>query len=171
MTKFPHFNAEEKFGRRLKTLVNVKNRNNYVEQCHGVYQMRQRRNEIICFCKRNIRFPYRNKSSLDCKPKCYTRAVWKVRGLTLLLQVGTLWRCSDGLFFEVLHLASGALFTMLHPLFKNMLQTVCCKLLEDSRTGTVLGLLLWGSSFTFVSPSLKFFHHLKTPAHLIASSP
>jgi hypothetical protein len=26
-----------------------------------------------------------------------TRAVWKVRGLTLLLRVGTLWRCGDGL--------------------------------------------------------------------------
>jgi hypothetical protein len=28
-----------------------------------------------------------------------TRAVCKVRGLTLLLRVGTLWRCGDGLFF------------------------------------------------------------------------
>jgi hypothetical protein len=33
--------------------------------------------------------------------KLYTRPVCKVRGLTLLLRVGTLWRCSDGLFFEV----------------------------------------------------------------------
>jgi hypothetical protein len=30
---------------------------------------------------------------------------------------------------------------------------------------------LWGSSFTFVSPSLKRFYHLKTAARLIASSP
>jgi hypothetical protein len=30
----------------------------------------------------------------------YTRAVCKVRGLTLLLRVGTLWRCGDGLFFR-----------------------------------------------------------------------
>jgi hypothetical protein len=30
-----------------------------------------------------------------------TRAVCKVRGLTLLLRVGTLWRCGDGLLFEV----------------------------------------------------------------------
>jgi len=27
----------------------------------------------------------------------YTRTVWKVRGLTLLLRVGILWRCRDGL--------------------------------------------------------------------------
>jgi hypothetical protein len=30
-----------------------------------------------------------------------TGAVCKVRGLALLLLVGTLWRCGDGLFFEV----------------------------------------------------------------------
>jgi hypothetical protein len=35
-----------------------------------------------------------------------------------------LWRCVDGLFFKVPPLASAALLTMLHPLFKNMLQTV-----------------------------------------------
>jgi hypothetical protein len=33
---------------------------------------------------------------IKCK---YTRAVWKVRGLTLLLRVETLWRCGDCLFF------------------------------------------------------------------------
>jgi hypothetical protein len=33
-----------------------------------------------------------------------------------------LWRCDDGLFFEVSPLASDALLTMLHPLFKNVLQ-------------------------------------------------
>jgi hypothetical protein len=53
----------------------------------------------------------------------YTRAVWKVRGLTLSLWVGTLWRCGDG-FFEVLPLASDALLTTLHPLRQNVLQTV-----------------------------------------------
>jgi hypothetical protein len=53
-----------------------------------------------------------------------TRAVWKVRGLTLLLRVGTLWKCGDGLFFEVPPLASDALFTTLHPLLENLLQTV-----------------------------------------------
>jgi hypothetical protein len=52
------------------------------------------------------------------------RVVCKVCGLTLLLQVRTLWRCSDGLFFEVPPLASIALLTMLHPLLRNMLQTV-----------------------------------------------
>jgi hypothetical protein len=47
------------------------------------------------------------------------RAVCKVRGLTLLLRVGTLWRCGDGLFFEIYHLASDALLTTLHPLLEN----------------------------------------------------
>jgi hypothetical protein len=53
-----------------------------------------------------------------------TRAVWKVRGLALLLWVGTLRRCGDGLFFEVPPLASDALLTTLHPLLENVLQTV-----------------------------------------------
>jgi hypothetical protein len=35
-----------------------------------------------------------------------------------------LWRCGDGLFFEVPPLASDALLTALHPLLENMLQTV-----------------------------------------------
>jgi hypothetical protein len=46
----------------------------------------------------------------------YMSAVCKVRGLTLLLRVGRLWRCGDGLFFEVPPLASDALHTTLHPL-------------------------------------------------------
>jgi hypothetical protein len=54
----------------------------------------------------------------------YTRAICKVRGLTLLLRVGTLWRCGDDLFFEVPPLASDALLTTLHPLLENVLQTV-----------------------------------------------
>jgi hypothetical protein len=41
------------------------------------------------------------------------RTVRKVRGLTLLLQVRTLWRCGDGLIFEVPPLASDALLTAL----------------------------------------------------------
>jgi hypothetical protein len=48
-----------------------------------------------------------------------TRAVWKVCGLTLLLQVWTLWRCGDGPFFEVPPLASDALLTTLHQLLEN----------------------------------------------------
>jgi hypothetical protein len=36
----------------------------------------------------------------------------------------TLWRCGDGLFFEVPPLASGALLTTLRPLLENVLQTV-----------------------------------------------
>jgi hypothetical protein len=36
-------------------------------------------------------------------------------------RVGTLWRYGDGLFFEVLPLASDALLTTLHPLLENVL--------------------------------------------------
>jgi hypothetical protein len=54
----------------------------------------------------------------------YMRAICKICGLTLLLQVGTLWRCGDGLFFEVPPMASDALLTVLHPLLKNVLQTL-----------------------------------------------
>jgi hypothetical protein len=57
------------------------------------------------------------------RPRQHSRAVCKVRGLTLLLRVVTLWRCGDGLFFEVPPLASDEL-TALHPLLENVLQTV-----------------------------------------------
>jgi hypothetical protein len=53
----------------------------------------------------------------------YTKAIFKVCGLTPLLQVGTLWRCGDGLFSTVPLLASNALLTTLHPLLENVLQT------------------------------------------------
>jgi hypothetical protein len=53
-----------------------------------------------------------------------TGVVCKVGGLTLLLRVGTLWRCGDGLLFEVPPFARDALLTTLHPLLKNVLQTV-----------------------------------------------
>jgi hypothetical protein len=62
-------------------------------------------------------------------------AVCKVRGFTLLLRVGTSWRCGDGLLFEVPPLANDALLTTLHPLLENVLQTVCRKLQEVSGTG------------------------------------
>jgi hypothetical protein len=62
-------------------------------------------------------------------------AFWKVFRLTLLLQVRTLWRCSDGLFFKVLPLAHDALLTMLHPLLENMLQTICSKLQKNGTGG------------------------------------
>jgi hypothetical protein len=35
-----------------------------------------------------------------------------------------LWRCGDGLFFEVPPLASDAFLTTLHPLLENLVQTV-----------------------------------------------
>jgi hypothetical protein len=54
----------------------------------------------------------------------FTRAVCKVRGLILLLQVTTLWRCGDGLFSEVPPLASDTFLTTLYPPLKNVLQTV-----------------------------------------------
>jgi hypothetical protein len=53
-----------------------------------------------------------------------SRAVCKVRGLTLLLRVGTLWRFSDSLFFEIPPLAGYAPLTKLHPLLENVLQIV-----------------------------------------------
>jgi hypothetical protein len=42
----------------------------------------------------------------------------------LLLRVGTLWRCGDGLFFEIPPLARDTVLTTLHPLLENVLQTV-----------------------------------------------
>jgi hypothetical protein len=52
------------------------------------------------------------------------RAVCKVLGLTLLFRVGTLWRCSGSIFFEVPPLASNALLTAFHPLLEKVLQTI-----------------------------------------------
>jgi hypothetical protein len=52
-----------------------------------------------------------------------TRAVFKVRGLTLLLRVRIFWRRRDSFFFKVPPLASDALLTTLHPLLENVLQT------------------------------------------------
>jgi hypothetical protein len=54
----------------------------------------------------------------------HMRAICEVRGLTLLLRVWTMWRCGDGLFFEVPPLTSDALLKTPHPLFENALQTV-----------------------------------------------
>jgi len=56
--------------------------------------------------------------------KQYTRAVRKVCGLTFLFQIRTLWRYSDGLFFEVPPLASDEFLTLHHPLLENVLQTI-----------------------------------------------
>jgi hypothetical protein len=47
-----------------------------------------------------------------------------VGGFILLLRVGTLWRCSDDIFSEVLPLASDALLTTLHPLTENVQRSV-----------------------------------------------
>jgi hypothetical protein len=52
------------------------------------------------------------------------RAVFKVLGFTILLRVGTLWRCGDGLFVEIPPLKRDAILTTLHPLLENALQTV-----------------------------------------------
>jgi hypothetical protein len=79
-----------------------------------------------------------------------------------------LWRCGDGLFFEVPPLSSDALLTILHPLLENVLQTVYLKLQEESGTG---GFDIRDSFFTFVFSSVKRFHHLETAARHIASSP
>jgi hypothetical protein len=65
----------------------------------------------------------RGSRSHEASTVITTRAVWKVRGLTLL-RVGTLWRCGNGLFFKVPPLASDVLLTTLLPLLENVLQTV-----------------------------------------------
>jgi hypothetical protein len=49
-----------------------------------------------------------------------------------------LWRFGDGLFFEVPPVASDALLTTLHPLLKNVLETVHRKLQDDIGTGGFL---------------------------------
>jgi hypothetical protein len=51
------------------------------------------------------------------------RAICKIHGLILLLQVGNLWRCSDSVFFKVPPLASEALLTTLHSFLENVLKT------------------------------------------------
>jgi hypothetical protein len=52
-----------------------------------------------------------------------------------------LWRCGDGLFFEVLPLASDALLTTLHSLLGKVLQTISRKLQEDSGSGGCFAIL------------------------------
>jgi hypothetical protein len=42
----------------------------------------------------------------------------------LVLRVGSLWRCGDGLFFEVPPSVNDAFLTTLHPLLENVMQTV-----------------------------------------------
>jgi hypothetical protein len=54
----------------------------------------------------------------------YMRVICKFHGLTLLLQVRTLWRCSDSVFFKLPPLASNALLTMLCPLLENVVQNI-----------------------------------------------
>jgi hypothetical protein len=49
-----------------------------------------------------------------------------------------LWRCGDGLFFEIPPLASDVFLTALHTLPENVLQTVCGNLQEDTGTGGFL---------------------------------
>jgi hypothetical protein len=69
-----------------------------------------------------------------------------------------LWRCGDGLFFEAPVLASDALLTTLHPLLKNVLQTVCCKLQKDTGIGS------FGLSITSKFLALELpFHGWKSP--------
>jgi hypothetical protein len=74
-----------------------------------------------------FRYTYLPKFKLTvmyyCMP-CNNRVVCKIRGLTLLLRVETLWRCGDDLFVQSPPLASDALLTTLHPLLESVLQTV-----------------------------------------------
>jgi hypothetical protein len=68
-------------------------------------------------------FTIEKQGQQGCKKSVYMWTVCKVYGLTLLLQVITLWRCGDSLFFKVPPFASNPLLTMLHPLLENVLQT------------------------------------------------
>jgi hypothetical protein len=43
-----------------------------------------------------VRWWYLCQTDMDVSGTIYTRAVWKVRGLALLLRVGASWRCGDG---------------------------------------------------------------------------
>jgi hypothetical protein len=65
----------------------------------------------------------------DWKKGRNTRAVLKVRGLTLLFRVGTLWKCGDCLFFKVTPLASDALLLQRSTHFSK----TCCKPLITSK--------------------------------------
>jgi hypothetical protein len=83
-----------------------------------------------------------------------------------------MWRCSDGLFFEVPPLASDALLTTLHPLLGNVLQAVdhfeisCLEAhfswLEKSRNrmgrdlDCMVDVLMGFHRSTFSKPSTKF---------------
>jgi hypothetical protein len=80
-------------------------------------------------CLHGVKFRHRDS---------YMRAVCEVRGLNLLLWVGTLWRCGDGLFFEVPPLASDALLTTLNPLLET-----CCRPLITS-TSLACPEISWG---------------------------
>jgi hypothetical protein len=57
-----------------------------------------------------------------------------------------LWRCGDGLFFEIPPLASDALLTTLHPLLENALQTVDNKFLASELPfhGCISPEIAWG---------------------------
>jgi hypothetical protein len=80
-------------------------------------------NDMYLFCdiiSRNLRLSQAFQKGLHG----YTRDACKVSGLTLLLRVGTSWRCGDGLFFEVPPLKIDALLTTLHLILENVLQTV-----------------------------------------------
>jgi hypothetical protein len=78
---------------------------------------------LLCRCQENITCAIAHRPDI-LLAHCIIYDGRLQRGLTLLFRVGTLWRCSDGLFFEVPPLASGILLTTLHPLLENVLQTV-----------------------------------------------
>jgi hypothetical protein len=50
------------------------------------------------------------------------------------LRVGTLWRCGDGLFFEVPPLASDAVLITLYPLLENGVTVVLKELFSGWRS-------------------------------------
>jgi hypothetical protein len=70
-----------------------------------------------------------------CMYVCTYEGPLKSSWIHLITPSRNLWRCGDAPFFEVSPLVSDALLTTLHPLLENVLQTICCKLQDDSGTG------------------------------------
>jgi hypothetical protein len=85
------------------------NQNEIIQTLWGTY--------ILNFIKiRWIAPEMKHAKWTSIKSRVCTEAVWKFRGITLLFRLEILWRCGDGLFFEVSPLAGDAVLPTLHPL-------------------------------------------------------
>jgi hypothetical protein len=107
--------------------------------CHGVESSSCSHLSNILFpCGRETRSPELEADNSPPSSTAIYEGRLKSSWTHLITPSRNLWRCDDGLFFEVPPLASDALLTTLHPLLENVLQTVCSKLQEDSGTGGFL---------------------------------